>query len=137
MTDFHEHRPASVRGSSDRTFGLFFAALFATIALWPLTDGERPRLALLGLATLLGSAAALRPALLAPANRLWTAFGLLLHRITSPVVAAVLFYGVVTPAGLLTRRLDVLRLRRDPEAATYWLDRDPEPLSPESLQRQF
>ena len=67
----------------------------------------------------------LSPAALAPLNRVWTRFGLLLHRIVSPVVLGVMFFVVVTPMGLVMRALgkDPLRLRFDREARSYWIDR--------------
>ena len=43
------------------------------------------------------------PAALAPLNRVWTRFGLLLHRIVSPVVLGVMFFVVITPMGLVMR----------------------------------
>jgi hypothetical protein len=45
--------------------------------------------------------------------------------VVSPVVLGILFYAVITPFGLLTRLLgrDPLRLRPNPQLATYWRDR--------------
>jgi hypothetical protein len=83
--------------------------------------------------------ALLWPAVLAPLNRIWTRFGLLLHRIVSPVVLGVMFFGVVTPMGLVMRALgkDPLRLRFDPAARTYWIERRPPGPAPDTLNNQF
>jgi hypothetical protein len=85
------------------------------------------------------AAALLRPALLAPLNRLWTRFGLLLHRIVSPVVLGIMFFAVITPMAWIRRALgnDPLRLRFDREARTYWVDRQPPGPPPETLTNQF
>ena len=63
------------------------------------------------------------PAALSGLNRLWHKFGLLLHKIVSPIVMALLFYGTVLPTGLIMRVLgkDVLRLERQPGAGSYWI----------------
>jgi len=83
--------------------------------------------------------AVLVPRVLAPANRLWTKFGLLLHHIVSPLALGVLFFLVVTPTGLLMRLFgkDPLRLRFDPAADSYWIKRDPPGPAADSLKNQF
>jgi len=79
------------------------------------------------------------PSLLTVPNRLWLRFGLLLHRIVSPVVLGIMFYLVVMPMGLLMRALgkDFLRLRRNDSAESYWIKRDPPGPEPASMSNQF
>jgi hypothetical protein len=79
------------------------------------------------------------PRVLHRANVYWSKLGLLLNRIASPVVMALLFFAVVTPVALIFRRLgnDPLRLKLDPTAATYWINRIPPGPSPESIKDQF
>jgi hypothetical protein len=57
----------------------------------------------------------------------------------SPVVLAVMFYLLVAPIGLLWRVLgkDPLRLRFDPRAASYWIERRPPGPEPETFTNQF
>jgi hypothetical protein len=52
---------------------------------------------------------------------------------------AVLYYLVFTPFGLLARllRKDPLRLRADPQAASYWMERHPPGPPPETMANQF
>jgi Flp pilus assembly protein TadB len=129
---------ASSAGSSDRMFGLVMAGALALLALingwhhgrlWPWE---------LTIAVLLLSAAWLRPMLLNPLNRLWMKLGLLLHRVVNPIVMGLLFYGTIWPTGLVMRMRgrDLLRLKREPEADTYWIARPPGPL-PETMRDQF
>ena len=75
----------------------------------------------------------------APATRLWHRFGLLLNRLVSPLALALVFYLTVTPTGLIMRALgkDPLRLKRDRDAASYWIMRDPPGPAPDSMPRQF
>lgn len=124
-------------GSSDRGFGLTFAAVFAVVGLWPLLDAATPRLWALAGAAGFAGLAFLAPRLLAPLNRLWTRFGLLLARVTNPIVMGLLFFAVVTPMGLAMRALgkDPLRRRFEPEAASYWIERRPP--GPAPMSRQF
>ncbi len=116
-----------------------FAVVFAVVGLWPLRDGAGPRWWAFAAALAFALVAWLRPRLLAPLNRLWTRFGLLLHRVVSPVVMALLFYAVITPFGLvrgLVRR-DPLGLRREPGVPSYWVRREPPGPAPETIERQF
>jgi hypothetical protein len=64
--------------------------------------------------------------------------GLLLHRIVNPMVMGLLFYGTIWPTGLVMRMRgrDLLRLKRDPSAASYWIARVPGP-APETMKDQF
>jgi len=79
------------------------------------------------------------PGLLTPLNRIWSAFGRRLHSIVSPVILAILFYGVITPIGLLSRLFghDPLRRRIDPAAPSYWIDRPPPGAGKSSMKNQF
>lgn len=117
---------------SDRSFGVVMALALAAVSLlnvwhsgrlWPWTGG---------LATLFLAAGLLRPSVLNPLNRVWLKFGLLLHAVVNPVVMALLFYGTVLPTGLVMRMLgkDLLRLKRQPEADSYWIARQPPGPSP-------
>lgn len=79
------------------------------------------------------------PLVLHPFNRAWTQFGFLLHKLVSPVALGVLFFGVVTPTGLLLRLFgkDPLCRKLDPNADSYWVKRVEQRPSPDSLRNQF
>ena len=126
-----------VSAGSHRKFGLTVGAIFCALAVLPLLRGQPARLWLLAPGAVLVVLGAAAPAALAPLNRLWFRFGLLLGRLTNPVVMGVLFFAVMVPIGWMLRRSgkDLLRLRRDPAAESYWIARDPE--APSSLQKQF
>ncbi len=132
-------RREEIKGSSNRSFGLVFAAAFGLVGAWPLTGGGEVRWWAVGLAVAFLAVAAARPALLAPLNRLWTAFGLLLHKVVNPVVMGLLFYTTVTPIGVLMRLVgkNPLALRREPAAETYWRRREPPGPPPDSMRHQF
>ena len=132
-------REEKIVAGSDRSFGLVMAGAFAVVTalnawhagrVWPWTAG---------LAVIFLAAALARPALLNPLNRIWLKFGLLLHKIVNPVIMALLFYGTVLPTGLVLRAMgrDLLRLKREPDAASYWIVRAPPGPAPDTMKDQF
>ena len=141
MAETHEDfsRSQHVKASGNRAFGWVFVAVFLIVALWPLAFGTAPRWWSLILSGLLAAVTVAAPALLTIPNRLWQRFGLLLHRIVSPVVLGFMFFIVVTPMGLLMRVFakDNLRLRRDGAAESYWVKREPPGPQPDSMPHQF
>jgi hypothetical protein len=132
-------REGAVEGSSDRSFGVVFAAAFLLIAAWPMWSGQAPRWWLVAVAGTCALLAWVKPESLALANRQWTRLGVLLGKIVSPIALGILFYAVITPIGAMIRLVgsDPLRLRRDRAAATYWIRRTPPGPPPDSLNKQF
>ena len=127
-----------VHPSSNRVFGFVFAGFLTIVAITRLIAGQPVRW-YLGAAAILLVVAVARPSLLAPFNRLWTRLGTLLHRGVSPVVLGLVFYTTITPIGLFLRVTgkDVLRLRLDREASTYWIERRPPGPPPDTMRYQF
>ena len=120
-----------------RRFGLAVGGIFCTIALWPmLVHGQSPRVIALVLGVALVVPGLLRPQLLRPAHRLWIALGNILNWINTRIILTAIFYGIVTPMGLIMRWA-----RRDPmcrkfdDAATYRVLRQPRPAT--HMMRQF
>jgi len=102
--------------------------VFLIIGVYLMTAGQgRAYLWFLLACALFLLAAVFAPIILAPLNRIWTRFGLLLHLIVSPVALGSIFYLVVMPIGLAMRLVgkNPLRLRFDREAKTYWIERGP------------
>jgi Saxitoxin biosynthesis operon protein SxtJ len=132
-------RQEDIKASSDRSFGLVIATFFLIVAFWPLIHAEPIRWWALGVAAVFAILALLWTAALAPLNKLWTKLGVLLYRVVSPIVLGLLFFVTVTPMALLMRILgkDPLRLRRDPNAASYWINRTPPGPAPDSMKNQF
>lgn len=146
MTDkyFGSHefaaRDEAVKSSSNRSFGLVFAGFFGLLALLGIYAGHSDRWPIwLALAAIFAVVAFVAPSLLAPLNRLWTKFGLLLHTIISPIILAVLFFLCILPIGLLMRMFgkDPLRLRLEPETKSYWILREPPGPEPDSFKNQY
>lgn len=132
-------REENIVAGSDRSFGFVMAGAFALLSalngwhmgrIWPWTTG---------LAALFLMAALVRPAILNPLNRVWLKFGLLLHKVVNPIIMGLLFFGTVLPTGLVMRALgkDLLRLKREPDADSYWIVRTPPGPAPETMKDQF
>jgi len=121
---------------TERSFGAVFAAVFALIGCWPLLDGAPPRAWALALAGGFLAAAILKPAWLAPLNRLWFQFGLLLGRIIAPIVLGAVYCLAVLPTALILRLSghDPLKRRFEPDRPSYWLRRE---TAPGSMKQQF
>lgn len=129
----------AVARSSERGFGAVLVALFVVIGLLPLLGGRPPRGWALAVAGVVLAVTLVKAEALAPFNTVWFRLGLLLHRLVSPVILAMIYFAVVTPTGLIMRALgkDPLRLRRDPDAESYWIHRDPPGPDRESMSNQF
>ena len=125
--------------SSNRVFGGVMAGFFLLIAGLPLLSGQSPRDWALITAAVFLVPAMFFPDVLAPLNKLWTRFGLLISSVVSPVALAVLFFGFVTPYGWLMRRLGKshIPVGFNAEASSYWTLREPPGPEPESLRDQF
>ena len=135
-------RDDRTRMGSERGFAIVFAAVFLIIAaIKAFVAGSAPVWVgvWVALAAVMLALGFLWPLALRPLNIAWFRFGLLLHRIVSPLVMGLVFYGTVTPIGLLMRLFGKrpLRLRFDPAAESYWIDRQPPGPAPGSFSNQF
>ena len=132
-------RGSEIKGSSDRSFGLVFAAVFLLIGLWPLRHHDSARWWAVVIGLIFGAITLTKPDFLSPLNRAWMLFGRLLGKIVTPVVMGILLYGVLTPVALIQRVIgrDALRLKLDPNAQSYWEMRNPPGPLPESMKNQF
>jgi hypothetical protein len=145
---FHEDfsRKEEVKGASDRGFGLTVGGILLAIAavraglhLW---DGAAPGWlegVLAGVGAVLVVFGLAAPARLAPLNRAWTRLGLILFKVVNPVVLGLIYLTTVVPIGLFMRLLgrDLLSLKLDRQAASYWVVREPPGPAPETMIHQF
>lgn len=137
----HENltRSDEVKGSSNRSFGLVFAGVFALIGLWPLYGSGEVKIWALAMAAVFLIAALAKPEILAPLNKLWLKFGLLLHKIVNPVIMGFLFFCTITPIAIIMRAWgkQFLHTAFDPKVESYWILRQPPGPEPEDMKNQF
>ncbi len=107
---------------SDRQFGLAIAGVLCLVGsiAWVLFDAALTWVFAIA-ATLLAIALA-APGLLFPLNRVWHALALRITGLTNRLILLVLFYLVISPAGLLMRMIRIDPLSRGPRRSesTYW-----------------
>ena len=137
---FHENlQEEPLNAPSERTFGVVMAAFFAVLGLFPLIHHRSIRVWALGLSGLFLLTATAFPSILKSLNSVWAKFGLLLSRISNPIVTGLMFYLFFTPAALVLKAIgkDPLRMKLNASAKTYWITRVPPGPDPESMRRQF
>lgn len=108
-------------------FGLFFPWLLEVgIPRWPWVLGG-----------VLGVWGLVHPTSLRPVYTNWMKFGLLLSKITTPIVMGIVFYVVIFPMGLMMRAFgkDPMQRKLDDTQTTYRVVQDPN--APNLLTRPF
>lgn len=109
------------------------------ICLAPLMHRGAPRWWALALAAAFVAAGFLAPGILRPLNKVWFRLGLMLNHVVSPIIMGVLFVVAFVPTALILRLRgkDLLRLKGNPAADSYWIPRDPAGPAPGSMRKQF
>lgn len=135
----HQSHDHNEEIGSDRSFGIVFTVFFAVVGGLPLLSGGGPRIWALAVSGGFLLVALAIPKILHPLNVVWMKFAAVLNSIVSPLVLGLLFFTTITPIGLLMRMFgkDVLRLKFDKNAESYWIKRDPPGPPPESMSNQF
>ena len=133
---------AAIKGSSNRAFGLTVGGVLLAIGLFRGFFGagfQTWTLPLLAVGGALAVLALVAAGALAPLNRAWTRLGLLLFKVVNPVMLFLIFVIAVVPTAFVMRWRghDPLRLRRDAQVASYWIERQPPGPAADSLRNQF
>lgn len=125
----------------ERGFGITFGVVFAILALAPklLDPASAIHWWAIGISAVFLILAFGWPVTLKPLRRLWLRFGMLLHSVMTHLVINALFFLVITPIALILRTLGKasLNLRKDPDAQSYWVTRQPPGPSAERMKDQF
>jgi len=110
--------------SSNRSFGIVFFVVFLIIALYPIINNQEPRLWSLIISLIFLFLGLLNSKFLTPLNKLWFKFGLILGKIISPIIMAIIFFLVVTPIGVIMRIIgkDLLNLKFNKDKS-YWIEK--------------
>ena len=115
-----------------RQFGLMVGGIFLFIGLWPFVwRQEAVRIWVVVPGALLAVAGLMMPGLLKQVYQGWMWVGHVMGWVNTRIILGILFYGVVTPMGLvmkLTGR-DPMRRTFEPDAKTYRVVCQPRPAS--------
>ena len=110
---------------SNRSFGIVFFIVFLIISLFPLISGHEIRIWSLFISLVFLILGILNSKILLPLNRYWTIFGLFIGNIISPLIMGIIYFGVITPTGLLMKIFgkDLLGLKKN-KNRSYWIKKD-------------
>jgi hypothetical protein len=112
---------------SEKKFGITFGTVFLLLAFATMFYGWFSCWIPLAMACLFLAAAFFLPSVLYYPNRVWFYFGLLLQKITTPIILGVMFFVLLFPIGMVLRLLGKGSLRKefkDTSTKTYWVERE-------------
>jgi hypothetical protein len=121
-----------------RSFGLIVGGVFLLIACWPLIlRSENPRLWAAAVSAALVIPAIVYPASLKQVHRGWMALGHVLGWINTRIILGFIFFGLVTPIGVVRRWMgkDPMGRRPDRNGNSYRVIRSPR--APAHLMKQY
>ena len=120
----------------NKSFDILFFIFFLIIGLYPLINGENPRIWSIFVSLIFLILGLVNSNILTPFNILWFKFGIALGKFISPIIMGLVFFLVVTPTGLIMRLLkkDLLKLKRN-NSKSYWIKRKSE--SKSEMKNQF
>ena len=127
---------SKTRHGSEKSFGIVFTIVFLLFALYPLTNSKDINLWALIIAVIFLMLSFINPKALSFLNILWHKFGLMLGRITSPIIMFLIYFTTVIPTGLIMKLLgkDLLSQKLNKNVNSYWVKRD-KPIG--SMKNQF
>ena len=124
-----------------RWFAGLLIVFFAVIAgLWWQRSGQTTGpLAIVSVTTVIGLVGLIAPTAIRGVYVAWMIAVWPIGWMVSHVLLAVIFYGVMTPIGLILRAIgrDPMRKKLDRAAKTYWITRPAEESDPQQYFRQF
>ena len=133
-----ERQNHQVSNKELRQFGFLVGGVFAVIGLWPLLfRGESPRLWAIVLGGLLIGLGVVIPQSLKQVRRGWMQVGHVLGAINTKIILGVVYYGLITPMGLVMRLMgkDSMHRALVKEATSYRVVRAPRPR--QHMKNQF
>ena len=130
--------PAGLTARAGRRFAFTVGAAFLAlggIGVW--RGGGIATTVFLGAGTVLGLAGLVAPTYLGPVERAWMGLAHAISKVTTPIVMGVMYLVVLTPVGLLRRRLGGNPLVHRERGGGYWQARPEGARRSRSLERQF
>tara|TARA_B100001559_G_C16452908_1_gene600198 strand:+ start:523 stop:915 length:393 start_codon:yes stop_codon:yes gene_type:complete len=111
---------------SNRSFGIVFFLVFLIVGIYPLLNDGNFRIWSLIISITFLILGLLNSSILYPLNKIWMKFGYLLGAVIAPIVMALVFFGVVTPTGILMKIIgkDLLNLKKKKDKETYWIKKE-------------
>ena len=124
---------------SNRSFGLLIGGVLLLVAGLHYWKDQPDFFVWLVIGLAFVAVALLMPHILAPLRRLWLKLGHLMSIVISPIILSLMYVLAIVVTGVLIRLFgkDLLSLKLKPEAASYWIKRNPPGPEFKSLADQF
>ena len=108
---------SQINKSTNKSFGIIFFIVFFLIGIYPVFFEENIRIWSILISLVFLILGIFNSKILTPLNKIWFKFGILLGKIISPLIMAIIFFLVVTPIGIIMRVLgkDLLNLKKNTE----------------------
>ena len=121
---------------NNKGFGLLFFVVFLIIGLWPIINGDSPRIIFFIIGLIFLILGLVNSKILTPLNKAWVKFGELLGKIIAPIVMAGVYFIVLTPISIIVRLFgkDLLKVKFSDKSKSYWIKRD---IDLGSMDKQF
>ena len=117
-----------------RTVGIAFG-LLGGILFW--REHMLPAQVAWGISAFLIVGAYVAPARLKPIERAWMAMALMISKVTTPIVMGIVYFLVLTPIGVVVRRVRGNPLVHSEDGHGYWIARDDAATEKTDMRRQF
>ena len=113
-----------IKLGSNKSFGIVFFIVFLLLGFYPLINDGNIRVWSLVISLIFLTLGLLNSKLLLPLNKIWFKFGILLGKIVSPLIMAIIFFLVVTPIAFIMRIIgkDLLNLKFN-NKKSYWIEK--------------
>ena len=113
-----------IKLGSNKSFGIVFFIVFLLLGFYPLLNDGNIRVWSLVISLIFLVLGLLNSKLLLPLNKIWFKFGILLGKIVSPLIMAIIFFLVVTPIAFIMRLIgkDLLNLKFN-NKKSYWIEK--------------
>ena len=141
-SNFHESLEGHIEkeSGSNKEFGIVFGVVFSALSIYFAWIG----FTLLASSTIMLAlsfflAAWSAPNLLTLPNRVWFKLSILLDKVVSPLILAILFFAIITPFGLCMRLFspDPLNVKVDRSSKTYWDKTSDKKTKKQNMANQF
>jgi len=122
-----------------RQFGLIIGGVLGIVGAILYFLGKDLNLYILGLSMLLIFLAILMPFLLRQIYKLWMILSICSGWVMTRFILIILFYGVITPTGLIMRifKKDFLNINFESKTKSYWISKSDSRLDDSSCENQY